>query len=273
MSSVKPEVNCNKILSKSKFIAISIAIGSMAAFPAAFAGSVAGTGGATEVTQIMNNAELLKMGVDGAQTAVTTVNQYMVQIEQYRNQLINTVGIDPMKLNAQLNSLNTSYQQLANYRNQLLRTTGSMTNQIDAWNLRYSTARVAGRTLKEQLEAEAKLRESRNTVAIERAKRDEQIMQEVNTDIDQLRQAEADIPRSQGMNESIQNMHRTMNKIAYQNTRMIELLVESNAANRNQGMDKNIEEENASRVDKYRRDYQNAISKRQQEFVVTPPKN
>lgn len=255
-------------MSKSKFIAISIAIGSLAAFPAAFAGSVAGTGGATEVTQIMNNSELLKMGVDGAQTAVTTVNQYMVQIEQYRNQLINTVGIDPMKLNAQLNSLNTSYQQLASYRDQLIRTSGSMNNQLDAWGQRYTTAKVAGRTLKEQLEAEAKLREARNGAAMERAKRDEQIMQEVNSDIEQLRQAEADIPKSQGMNESIQNMHRTMNKIAFQNTKMIELLVESNAANRNNNMDRNVDAENSNRVEKYRRDYQEALRKRQLEFIA-----
>jgi len=254
-------------MSKSNFIAISIAIASLAAFPAAFAGSVAGTGGATEVTQIMNNAELLKMGVDGAQTAVTTVNQYMVQIDQYRNQLINTVGIDPMRLNGQLNSLNTSYQQLGNYRNQLLRTSGSMTNQLDAWDLRYSTAKLSGRTLKQQLEADAKLREARNGAAMERARRDEQIMQEVVTDIDQLRQAEAEIPRSVGMNESIQNMHRTMNKIAYQNTRMIELLVESNAANRNNNVDRNIDAENANRIDRNRTGYEDALRKRQLEFI------
>ena len=253
---------------KSKFVAISIAIGAMSVLPVAIAGSVAGTGGATEVTQIMNNSELLKMGVDGAQTAVTTVNQYMVQIEQYRNQLINTVGIDPMKLNAQLNSLNTSYQQLASYRDQLIRTSGSMNNQLDAWGQRYTTAKVAGRTLKEQLEAEAKLREARNGAALERAKRDEQIMQEVNNDIEQLRQAEADIPKSQGMNESIQNMHRTMNKIAFQNTKMIELLVESNAANRNNNMDRNVDAENSNRIEKYRRDYQEALRKRQLEFIA-----
>lgn len=252
---------------KSKFVAISIAIGAISVLPAAYAGSVAGTGGATEVTQIMNNSELLKMGVDGAQTAVTTVNQYMVQIEQYRNQLINTVGIDPMKLNAQLNSLNTSYQQLASYRDQLIRTSGSMNNQLDAWGQRYTTAKVAGRTLKEQLEAEAKLREARNGAAMERAKRDEQIMQEVNSDIEQLRQAEADIPKSQGMNESIQNMHRTMNKIAFQNTKMIELLVESNAANRNNNMDRNVSEENINRKEQYRRDYEAALRKRQLEFA------
>jgi conjugal transfer/entry exclusion protein len=253
---------------KSKFIALAFAIGAVGSIPLVHAGTVAGFGGGTEVTQLMNNAELIKIGVDGAQTAVTSVNQYMTQIEQYRNQLINTAGMDPMKLNAQVNSLNTSYQQLANYREQIFRTSGSMNNQLDAWGQRYTTAKVAGRTLKEQLEAEAKLREGRNGAALERAKRDEQIMQDVNRDIEQLRQAEADIPKSQGMNESIQNMHRTMNKIAYQNTKMIELLVESSAANRNNNMDRNVDAENSNRIEKYRRDYQDALRKRQLEFIA-----
>jgi len=253
---------------KSKFIALAVVIGAVSSIPCVNAGTVAGFGGSTEITHLMNNAELLKMGVDGAQTAVTTVNQYMVQIEQYRNQLINTAGMDPMKLNAQVNSLNTSYQQLANYRDQITRTSGSMNYQLDAWGQRFTTAKVAGRTLKEQLEAEAKLREARNGAALERAKRDEQIMQDVNRDIDQLRQAEADIPKSQGLNESIQNMHRTMNKIAYQNTKMIELLVEGNAANRTNNMDRNVDAENSNRVEKYRRDYQDALQKRQQEFIA-----
>jgi chemotaxis regulatin CheY-phosphate phosphatase CheZ len=75
------------------------------------------------------------------------------------------------------------------------------------------------------------------------------------------------------MNESIQNMHRTMNKIAFQNTKMIELLVENNAANRNNNMDRNVGLENATRVDKYRADYDAALRRRQAEFANPPPSN
>jgi hypothetical protein len=180
-------------------------------------------------------------------------------------------GIDPARLNAQLNNLNTSYQQLANYRSQLARTNGSLNSQLDSWTQRFTTAKVAGRSLKEQLEVEARLRESRNSAALERAKRDEQIMQEVNRDIEQLRLAEAEIPRSQGMNESIQNMHRTMNKIAYQNTKMIELLVEGNATNRSNAQDRNIDAERNARAQKEREDYESALRQRQQDFIKRLP--
>lgn len=251
-------------MSPSKLLALVLVV---LALPWANAAGPGGVGGSSEITQIMNNAELVKVGVDGAQTAVTTTNQYMMQIQQYRTQLINTVGMDPMKLNAQLSSLDTSYQQLSNYRNQLMRTSGSMNRQVDAWNLRFDTAKLAGRSVREQLDSEASLRQQRNSVAIEQAKRDEEIMQEVNSDIAALRETEANIPNSLGLNESVQNTHRTMNKIAYQNTRMIELLARSNAQARDGVVDKNVEAEDAARRALENRKYNNAMRQRQTDFV------
>ena len=105
-----------------------------------------GVGGATEFTQIMNNSELLKIGADGAMTSINTTNQYLTQLQQYRNQLLNTVGMDPSLLNSRLNSLDQSYQQVTNYRNLLTRTQGSIGTQIDAWTTRYDAARLSNRS-------------------------------------------------------------------------------------------------------------------------------
>jgi len=250
---------------KSKIAIFAFLAGSVALVPSVEAGTF--TGGATELTQILNNIELILSGIDNATTAAATVNQYSMQIQQYRNQLVNTAGIDPGRLSSQLNTLTSSYDQLTNYRNILTRTNGSLNSQLESWQQRFSTAKLAGRTLKEQLEVEANLRAARNSTALERAKRDEQIMQEVNSDIAELRQAEADIPKSEGMNESIQNMHRSLNKIAYQNTKMIELLAEGNATARTNNMDRNISEENLNRSEQYRRDYESALRTRQYNFV------
>src|ERR1700747_3687189 len=56
---------------------------------AGFAGSVAGTGGATEVTQLLNNAQLIQVQADGAITAAKQIQAYIVQIQQYQTQLLN----------------------------------------------------------------------------------------------------------------------------------------------------------------------------------------
>jgi hypothetical protein len=254
-------------MSKSKHIALALVVSGFALSTVSNAGSVGGFGGSTEFTQLANNAELIKVGVDTSQTSITTVNQYMMQIEQYRNQLINTIGIDPMRSTQELARLDDSYQRLSNYRNTLIRTQGSLNTQLDAWDQRYTAAKVGNRTLSQQLQVEAQLRDQRNAAAIERARRDEEIMQEVNSDIAALRQAESEIPKSQGVNESIQNMHRTMNKIAYQNTRMIELLVASRTTANQTNIDQNVTATDQARRAEERRQYEAALRKRQQEFI------
>lgn len=226
-----------------------------------------GVGGATEITQIMNNSELLKIGVDGAQTSINTTNQYLTQLQQYRNQLLNTAGIDPSLLNSQLRNLDQSYSQVSNYRNLLTRTQGSMGSQIDAWTTRYDAARLSNRTLQQQVEAEATLRSQRNATAIAQARRDEEIMQQVNSDIADLRAAEAGIPSSLGVNQSIQNTHRTLNKIAYQNATIIELLTRNNAYSRDAATDKIMDAEAMKRRASQVQSYNNDLRKRQADFV------
>ena len=226
-----------------------------------------GVGGATEFTQIMNNSELLKIGADGAMTSINTTNQYLTQLQQYRNQLLNTVGMDPSLLNSRLNSLDQSYQQVTNYRNLLTRTQGSIGTQIDAWTTRYDAARLSNRTLQQQVEAEAMLRSQRNATAMAQAKRDEEILQQVNSDIADLREAEAGIPSSLGVNQSIQNTHRTLNKIAYQNATIIELLTRNNAYSRDAATDKIMDAEAMKRRASQVQSYNNDLRKRQADFV------
>jgi P-type conjugative transfer protein TrbJ len=257
---------------KSKNFKVAFCAGAIGLSTIAFAGSVAGTGGATEVTQIMNNLELLKTGMDTATTTATTIQKYKTQLEQYRNQIINTTGLDPMKVNAQLGQLDKSYQSLTNYQALLTKTNGSMSAQMEAWNQRYATAKVAGRTVREQLEAEQKLRDQRNAAAMERAKRDQEILEETRADIQELRAAEASIPHDEGVSKSVQNMHRTMNKIAFQNTRMIEALVVSNQAKSSEAGDVNAEKAAAERRAKSFENYQRTLNKQQQEFITPAAK-
>lgn len=51
-----------------------------AAAPSALAGSVAGNGGATEITQLMNNSQLMMSYTEHAQQTVTQMNQYQTML-------------------------------------------------------------------------------------------------------------------------------------------------------------------------------------------------
>lgn len=216
---------------------------SMAGGPGAAAG-----GGATELTQFMNNMELVKVSMDSAQTASTTVSQYMTQMEQYRNQLINTVGINPAVLGPQLQNIDRAYQQISNYRNSLFRVQGSLSQQQDAWNQRYTSARLANKTVAQQIQEDRQLYEQRNQAAMRRLEREQQILDETQRDIQQLSEDEKNIPASLGQNKSIQNMHRSLNKVAFQNSKIIELLVESNALKREQMRDPNDKAANSATI-------------------------
>lgn len=64
-------------------LAVALAI-ALSASPAIEAGSVAGFGGATELTQLANNAQLALSYAEEAQTALTTAKQYAHMIDQIR---------------------------------------------------------------------------------------------------------------------------------------------------------------------------------------------
>ena len=61
--------------------------------PMARAGSVAGFGGSTEITQLANNIELVQMYLQQAQAYATQLQQWNTQIQQYQNMITNTLNI------------------------------------------------------------------------------------------------------------------------------------------------------------------------------------
>jgi type IV secretion system protein TrbJ len=61
--------------------------------PMARAGSVAGFGGSTEITQLANNIELALSYIQQAQAYATQLQQWNNQIQQYQNMLVNTLNI------------------------------------------------------------------------------------------------------------------------------------------------------------------------------------
>lgn len=71
---------------KKTIIAAIVSASLVAAVPPSFAGSVAGFGGATEVTQLANNVELVNLYLQQVQS-------YATQLQQYQNMIQNTLNI------------------------------------------------------------------------------------------------------------------------------------------------------------------------------------
>lgn len=71
---------------KKTIIAAIVSASLVAAVPPSFAGSVAGFGGATEITQLANNIELVNLYLQQVQS-------YATQLQQYQNMIQNTLNI------------------------------------------------------------------------------------------------------------------------------------------------------------------------------------
>lgn len=77
---------------KRTFIA-SLATSLIFSAPMGRAGSVAGFGGSSEITQLANNVELVGMYLQQAQAYATQLQQWNTQIQQYQNMITNTLNI------------------------------------------------------------------------------------------------------------------------------------------------------------------------------------
>lgn len=73
-------------MNRKHFIALAVAASFTAVAPSTQAGSVAGFGGATEITQLANNVELVGLHLQQVQS-------YATQLQQYRNMIQNTLNI------------------------------------------------------------------------------------------------------------------------------------------------------------------------------------
>ena len=191
-------------------------------------GGLGPVGQATEWTQLLNNGELIKQGVDSAQTSAYTVSQYMTQLDQYRAQLRNTIGIDPVYLNSSLAQIDNTYRQSQSYLYRINAARGSLSQQNDAYQQRFDAARLQNLSRQDYINMETQRIEQGNQAAIARRQRNLEVIEQSNRDIAELQNEQRNIPNDLSQNESIQKMHATMGRVAVQNATIVSLLADRN---------------------------------------------
>lgn len=179
--------------------------------------------GATEPTQIMNNLELVKVAVDGAKTASTTVSKYMLQIQQYQTQVNNLMKLPSLPAGLGMDVLK-AYNDLSRYKSALAELQGSLSQQEQAIESRVTEARLSGRGWEAYLadqQAAANMHQGR---AIERLKYEEQVLQQVQSDYDFARNLQSQIPNTVGQHQSLQMLNSQMNRVITQNGKLLEVV-------------------------------------------------
>jgi type IV secretion system protein TrbJ len=197
----------------------------VALVPVVHAGGGGISGGSTEWTQVANNAELVKVAVDGAQTAKTTVDKYILQYKQYENELANLQKFAQLPQNIQHGV--RSLDDLRAYKARLERLHGSLSEQQRMFEKRFTEARLSGGTWEDYVNQVNRDANNKNQRAISRLEYEQSVMSQVESDYASARALEPKIQESVGAQQSLQLMNSQMNRLVLQNAKLTEVMVAS----------------------------------------------
>jgi len=179
--------------------------------------------GATEITQILNNVELVKVAADGAITAQKTIQQYATQLQQYQAQLLNLRSLDGLPT-GMAGDAAKGVNDMMRFKQALTNLTGSLGQQSSIMDQRLAEARLGGKGWSGYVQQVAADAASGNKRAIERLKYEESVLQQVQSDYQFARNLQEQIPATVGQHQSLQLLNAQMNRVITQNAKILEVL-------------------------------------------------
>lgn len=201
-----------------------LALVACAASIAANAGGAA-TGGATEWTQVLNYSELTKVSADSAMSSVAAVQSHITQLEQFRVQLKNAVGIDPSVINAQINQVNAELNTWRYYQSKIQGLQGSLGQQQAAIDQRVTEARLTGGDFNSYVANRRSLVGKEAELEKARLEREQQILERTNDDARFVQDIGAQIKASESERRDFAIMNQQLSRLITQNSNIIEVLV------------------------------------------------
>lgn len=217
---------------KSKLTATAVAACLLLASGSASAGGGALTGGSTEITQILNNGELIAQ----LRQQIAAVNQlaqsYVVQYNQLREQVLANTKIaglsisDVMKIKSDIEDYQKSLKTLG-------RDLGSLEKMFDS---RLVEAKLKNMSFSDYLTAEAARVNSGNQAAKARLARERAMAKQVQDDIGQVKEYGRRVDQTVGVHESTQLLNGQMNLMLQQMTRLVSMTAEAQGSDKAEEM-------------------------------------
>lgn len=201
--------------------ALGTVLAGLAALPS-FAGGV--TGAAREWTQLLNNAELLKIAADGAVTARKAIEQQILQSQQYALQQRDIAVLDARAAPGNAAAVESSQRNLQTFKSAIEALEGSLAQQVGAMERRLAEARLANQTWDEYVTSASREIDHGNKKAIARLQYEESLIQRVNDDYTFARKVQESVHGTIGSHQSLQMLNAQMNRVIAQNARMLEVM-------------------------------------------------
>jgi len=197
----------------------------LAGVPALAGGGMPG-GGSTEITQLMNNAELVKSAADQARVVVTTTQSYYTQLQQFNLQRLAGLALDklPPGMAADLTLAMSTVQK---YQGAVTQLRGSLMQQRSLLEQRITEAQMLGRDPRAWARYTKNVQQdiaSGKQSALLRMQQEQAVLKQVQSDYDYARSVQEQIPQMQGEQQSLGLLNAQMNRVVQQNARMLEVM-------------------------------------------------
>ena len=191
----------------------------------------AATGGATEITQILNNFQLVSQLSRQIATVRQLAQSYVVQYNQLREQILANTKIAGLSI-SDVERMKNDMEAYQRALNTLGRDLGSLERMFDS---RLVEAKLKNMTFSDYLASEATKANDNNQAAKARLERERSMVRQIQDDIVQVKEYGRRVDSTVGVHESTQLLNAQMNLMLQQMTRLLTLTAEA------QGSDKAIQ--------------------------------
>jgi type IV secretion system protein TrbJ len=207
-------------------VAAAVAIGSTALVPKPAVAGGSG-GGATEVTQLLNNGQLLLQVVQATATTAKLYQQYATQLEQFNVQKLMQKSLEGAFPTAAIKASLDEVKKIKDARDSLMKLRGSLTQIETKMNERFQEASLGGLSWEKYVENEGRLLREQNKRAILRMKEEQSVMAEVEKDHQLVQQFASKISGTSGVHQSVALLNTQMNRLIQTQSRVSEIMAKS----------------------------------------------
>ena len=229
---------------KSKFISLGFAVFVGMAHVTSFAipgvGSVLGTGGATEITQILNNIQLGAGVVEQIKTVSQLVQTYQTTYSQLQQQLLAGMNIQGFNLGDVLKAKSA----LDNYQGSLRSYQNDASSLGSVFDTRLTEAKLQNITLEEYVTRESARIDAGNQAAKARLQREVDLLGQIQEDAVQIKKYGDQIPDTVGVHEATRLLNAQTNLLLQQMSRLTAIMLDSQG-----GGSKNAIQQNKAAAD------------------------
>lgn len=189
-------------------------------------GHVQATGivaGATEITQILNNSELIASVQKQAATVRQLSDSYIVQYRDLQQQIMAGASIGGVTLG----DVTKAKSDIENYQNKLKVFGQDLSGLSNTFDRRIIEAKLLNMSSKDYLMREAQKIKNGNEVAKARVDQERAQIEQVNRDVKTIQEYGEKIPTTLGVHQSNQLLNAQMNLLLQQTSRLVTLTAQA----------------------------------------------